>query len=269
MKFSIYGSLTFLLAVFVISACNKDGNLAALNGKLAATNKAANLAGSNGQLVATSYNVKIDQPDTLKLVGANPSDSIKWSVVPAGYDTLITRNNTAQIVFTKAGSYTVKVSDNSAAPASATITVNSAVYINPNKSALVPLTGDQISLSPSYFKNKAGDSTYIYFTAKTVDYYCATGRLLFSDTLDYKNNFKLSFTGVQQLANCNTNTAMLSAGINFNQYPLVPLANGTYPLTVNLNGIAYTGNIVVTATTITFDWKYTVGVIISPQQISK
>jgi len=47
MKYSIYGFFTFLLVVFVISACNKYGNL----------------TGLNGQLVATSYNVKIDQPD--------------------------------------------------------------------------------------------------------------------------------------------------------------------------------------------------------------
>jgi hypothetical protein len=253
MKYSIYGFFTFLLVVFVISACNKYGNL----------------TGLNGQLVATSYNVKIDQPDSLELVGAKVSDSLKWSIVPSGYDTLITRNNTAQIEFTKAGSYTVKVSDNGAIPATTTITVNSAVYVNPNKSALVPLTGDQITLTPNYFKNKAGDTSYIYFIAKTTDYYCASGRLVFSYYLDVYNNFTLSFTGVQQLANCNTNTAALSAGINFNQHALVPLANGTYPLTVNLNGTTYIGNIVVASTTISFDWKYTSGVMISPQQISK
>jgi hypothetical protein len=253
MKSLTYSVLAFCISLFIIMGCNKYGDL----------------YGSPGPLVASKSAVEINEPDSLLLVGAKATDSLLWSVVPSGYDTLVTRNNAAQIEFTKAGSYTVKVSDKGGTPATTTITVNSSVYVNPNKNTIIPLTGDQITLTPGYFKNKAGDTSFIYFTAQTTDYYCATDRLVFSYYLDGYSNYVLSFTNVQQFNNCTGNTARISAGVNFNQKELTPLPNGTYALTVNLNGITYVGNIVVSSTTINFDWKYTSGVMISPQQINR
>jgi hypothetical protein len=253
MKYSLYGFIVLLLAFFVISACNKYNNLPGLNGKL----------------VASASAVKIDQPDSLVLVDAKASDSLKWSVVPAGCDTLLTKNNTALIVFTKAGSYKVSVSDNGAAPASRSITVSDSVYNSGTRYNAIPFTGDQIKLIPGYYKSKLGDTSYIYFVAQTKAYYCAVDRINYTDSLTSKNAFSLNFINLQQAAPCTAGSGTISTGINFRQHQLTPLANGTYPLAVTLNGKTYTGNIVVSTANITFNWGYTSGVLITPGEVNR
>ncbi len=64
-------------------------------------------------------------------------------------------------------------------------------------------------------------------------------------------------------------TSTISAGVNFTQNETKTLANGTYPLNVTLNGTTYTGSIVVATSSITFNWNYTAGVVITPKQISR
>lgn len=78
MKKSLYGFMALVLVIFVISACNKFGDLP---------------GSQNGKLLASAYKVNINQPDTLLLGGAKSTDTVKWSVVPAGFDSLITQNN--------------------------------------------------------------------------------------------------------------------------------------------------------------------------------
>lgn len=252
MKNSIYGLLAFLFTLFIIQGCQKltDPTL------------------RKGQLVVSKSVVKINEPDSLLLVGAPASDSIKWSVTPAGHDTLLTKNNAARVVFTKAGSYTVKVSDNGGAPASAVITVNDSVYKAPPGNTSISLIGDQITLFPYFYKSKNTDSTYLAFTAVTKNYYCATDKLNVKDSL-VNNNFGVKFINVTQYGPCNSNSAQLSAGILFNQHPTQPLNNGTYPLKITLNDTTYTGNIVVSTSTISFTWPNSSRVMFSTTQINK
>ncbi|MDF2433470.1 MAG: hypothetical protein JWP44_3101 [Mucilaginibacter sp.] len=250
MKNSIYGFLVLLFSIVIISACNKFGDL----------------TGKTGQLVATSYKVKINEPDSLLLVGAQATDSIKWSVSPAGYDSLVIKKNAAVVVFKKAGYYQVKVTDNGGLPATASITVSDSVYHKPVTYTTSPLTGDQITLVP-YYHNSA-DSSYISLVAQTKNYYCGISRLVVADSV-INGKYGINFVKVVQPSPCVIGNSPISADINFTQNQPGHLANGTFPLSVTLNGTTYTGNIIVATSTISFNWNYTSGVLIARKQINR
>jgi hypothetical protein len=249
-KKSIHGILVLMLSLYVISACNKSGNL----------------SGPAGTLVASSYKVKINQPDTLLLNGAKTTDTVHWSVTPAGCDSLITKNNAALIFFKKAGVYQVKALDNGLSPAMVSITVSDSVYQPPVTYISTPLIGDQITLLPFY--HTSSDSSYLQFIAVTKNFYCSDSQLLTRDSL-VNGQYGINLLRVEQPSQCTTGQSPLSPTINFTVGQPAPLGNGAYPLSVTLNGTTYTGSIVVTTTTITYNWNYTSGVLISPKQVSR
>ena len=139
----------------------------------------------------------------------------------------------------------------------------------PVQYVIVPLTGDQITLIPHFYKSPTADSSYIYIVAQPKNGYCYTSVLQFSQSLDNSGNYSIRFLDVVEPLPCVGGNTPLFADINFPQTPGGKLPNGTFPLTVTLNGTTYTGSIVVTATAITFNWSYTSGVLIAPQQISR
>jgi hypothetical protein len=137
----------------------------------------------------------------------------------------------------------------------------------PDTAQMVALTGDKITLAPGYYQNAAGDSVGISFNAVTTNRYCSNGLLKFHNTVDANNNFFIDFLNVQEPLVCHgTGDIPMVAAIRFQRSYL---ANGSHPLKVTLNGTTYTGNIVVSASTITFDWNYTSGIIISPKTLSR
>jgi hypothetical protein len=251
MKKSIYGFWALALVIVIISACNKFGDLGS----------------SNGKLLASSYKVDINQPDSLLLVGAKVTDTVKWSVVPSGFDSLITQNNKALIFFKKAGRYQVSATDKGVT-ASTYITVSDSVYQQGNTYNYLPLTGDQITLVPHFYSNPTADSSYLSFVAQTQKSYCGTSTLTVADSL-INNKYGINFLYVKQPTQCTIGQSPIAAVINFTQNQPGVLPNGTFPLSVMLNGTSYTGSIVATSTTITFNWNYTAGVLIAPKQISR
>jgi hypothetical protein len=250
MKKLIYGFIAFVLTILVVPACNKYGEL----------------VGQTGKLAASAYKVKINQPDTLLLVGAKATDTVHWSVSPTGYDSIITKNNTALLFFKKAGVYQVKAVDNSFTPATATITVSDSVYHPTTTYNYTPLTGDQITLVPHYVTGR--DSSFLQFVAQTKNYYCGTSRLMAADSL-ISGKYGIGFLDVIQPNPCVIGESPIAAVINFTTNQPAPLPNGTFPLSVTLNNTTYTGSIVVTSTTITFNWDYTAGVLIAPKQLNR
>jgi len=251
MKNLVYCFFTLLVISIVVSACDKFGDLAAIKGKLA----------------VSKSTVKINQPDSLVLVGATATDAFTWTVTPSGHDSLITKNNQALIFFKRAGTYTVGVTDNGAAPVSASITVNDSVYHAPVQYTSTPLTGDQITLVPHYYKSPTADSAYLYFVAQTKNYYCGISKLAVSSSL-VNNNYSIGFLNVVQPSPCVIGNGPIAAVINFTTNQPGPLPVGTFPLTVTLNGTTYSGTIVISTTAITFNWNYTSGVLIAPKVIS-
>ena len=251
MKNLIYGLFALLLVVFAISACNKlnDPSVKA------------------GQLVASKYQLKINEPDSLLLVGADTTHTISWSVTPAGFDSLVTLRNKGLIKFTKAGSYVVKTIDNGKSATTASITVSDSVY-QPAGRYVAALTGDQITLVPHYYHNAAADSSYLYFVAETSKSYCATGSFYLSWG-PHNGGYNINLMGIVQNSPCTGSQAPINGIIYLTQNDPAILPNGTTPLSVVLNGTTYTGSMVVTATAISFNWDYNAGVLISPKQVSK
>ncbi|BAU52238.1 hypothetical protein [Mucilaginibacter gotjawali] len=252
MKKSLYGLTALLLVFCLISACNKFGDLP---------------GSQNGKLQASAYKVDIDQPDTLVFAGAKSTDSVKWSVIPSGFDSLITQNNKALIFFKKAGKYQVSAAAKGVA-ASTNITVSDSVYHPVTSYNYVQLTGDQITLVPHFYSAPLADSSYLSFVAQTQKSYCGTSRLVVADSL-ISNKFGINFLYVKQPTQCTLGESPIATVINFTQNLPGTLPNGTFPLSVTLNGTTYNGSIVATSTTITFNWNYTSGVLIAPKQISR
>jgi hypothetical protein len=249
MKKLTFGMILSLIAITLITACNKW-----------------ELAGQSGKIIASAYKVRISQPDSLLLSGAKSTDSVSWSVTPAGADSLIKHGAAALVFFKKAGVYQVKAVDKNLPPASVSISVSDSVYHPPVQYIYTPLTGDQITLVPHYVAS--GDSTYLSFVAQTKNNYCTTSHLQFTDSL-INNKYGINFIRVLQFSPCPGGDTPIAAVINFSANQPAALLNGTYPLSVTLNDTTYNGSIVVNPTTINFNWSYTRRVLISPQQISR
>ncbi|MEZ2335813.1 hypothetical protein AB6735_09250 [Mucilaginibacter sp. RCC_168] len=262
MKKLIYAMSTLMLVVIIISACNKINN-----------------PGLIGKLIASKTEVKINEPDSLILVGATLTDSVNWSVVPAGFSALAHQGGKARVVFTKAGNYTVTASKIGGTPGSIKIKVLTDSVSNPSHPIdtvgnpsdtikLVPLTGDKITLSPGFSQNAARDSVSISFNAKTTKLYCSNGILQYQAIVDYNKNFSIDFVNVREPKVCRgtTDIPMIASPVAMRY---VNLANGSYSLKTTLNGIVYSGTIVVSAINITFNWNYTSGVVISPKVLTR
>ncbi|MDN5285559.1 MAG: hypothetical protein JWR38_1833 [Mucilaginibacter sp.] len=139
---------------------------------------------------------------------------------------------------------------------------------------LVPLTGDNIILHAHLYKSTLSDSSYVYFVAQTTNSYCTGSKLNFSSSLRANNVFGIDLINAQVPITCNGPGGTISSNhIVFwqnNQSPYsANLVTGNYPIKATLNGNTYTGSINVSATTITFNWNYTTGVLITPAQITR
>ena len=252
MKKLIYCVLALLPAYLIIQGCNKLNDTVAIAG---------------GTLKVQKTGLMINEPDTLGITDAKTSDKVVWIVSPVGSNTISTNGPVAVLTFSKAGTYTVTATVNDGKPMTTTVTVSSTIYAPPAGTTPTLLTGDQISLTPGLYKSAAADTTYIYFNAYTTNTYCATNRLNISSSIT-SGNYVASFINVLPYGTCTGTMATLRAGINFRQTPTV-LANGTYPLTLNLNGTAYTGSIVVSTASVIFNWNYTAGVVLTNKTITR
>jgi hypothetical protein len=252
MKNLTFAIITLLFAFFIISGCSKIEDPA-----------------NNGSIIATKTTVKINEPDSLVFVGATSTDTTQWTVTPAGFHHFTSQKNAARIVFTKAGSYTVSATHTGLLPGSIVIKVSTDSIPNPaDTTTYVPLTGDQITLTASYYKSATSDTAGFSFMARTQNNYCSNGIFRINATVDASNNYTINLLNIQEPKVCRgtSDHPVNSNGFNFAKGPLV---NGTYPLKVTLNGTIYNGHIVVTAATITFDWNYTSGVLITPSVLNR
>ncbi|QKJ28944.1 hypothetical protein HQ865_03970 [Mucilaginibacter mali] len=250
MKKLLYCIMALIPAYLIIQGCNKLGNVIS----------------PAGQISATRAELKVGEIDTVLAVNAKATDNISWYVTPVGFNTISTRDNAATLVFSKAGNYTVKASINGSPTDAISIKVNEAA--TPPANTLMSLTGDQINLVPTYYKSAHADTTYIYFTATTTKTYCASSRLNLTNSIDASGTYLLNFTNVLVYAGCSGTSSTIHNWAYFKQTPIL-LANGTYPLSVTLDGTTYTGTIAVTTTNVTFNWTYTSGVLIAPKVLTR
>jgi len=235
-----------------------------------------------GQLVASKTTVKFNEPDTLILIGAE-NDSVKWSITPSGSNATYKNTNKAVVVFLKAGIYTVSATAPGQAPLTKTITVLNENFYPPAPAdptppadpfplfTHVPITNDNIVITPHYYKMPTSDSTYFILTAQTGKTYpCGNSSLNISQS-QTNNNYIVNIVDIIQPgnANCALPNTQLKGSIYFIPIVASPIVLGTtYPLTVTVGSTTYTGVITFNKTYMDIVWNYTYGVIMSSTHVT-
>lgn len=252
--------IALLMAGFcLVSSCNKKGEPNA----------------PQGEIAVSKLRIKINEPDSMLLVGADNNNSVTWAINPNGFDTLRTAKNAALIKFTKAGSYTISAKDNEITSKSIVITVIDSVYS--------PLTyfipfdkGEPVTFAPQYVKSATSDSAYLAFTVSTQKKYCTNFMLTYSIYVPYPlyDKYYINFIGAAIKSPDNTactGTAILTSHQNYSLYQPV-LKEGTYGFYAGYGQDIdkdYVGSMEVTATQIIFHWDDSTGITISPKVLSR
>jgi hypothetical protein len=263
MKKLAYAFVTLLLSVLFFGACTKVVTQSATH-----------------ELKASQTTIVTGRLDTLTVSNVTPADLVKFTISPSNFGGMRADSaGHAYIYFNTPGTYIVTVVVNGGTPITLSIIAVAPAVVIPDPpadidhSAHLPLTGDQITVMTHYQKGPITDSVYLWFSAMTSNKYpCGNSELKFTNALDASNNFSINFTDVEQFATCTAIASYIPTRkpIMFAQHTANPyMVNGTYPLVITLNGTTYTGSITITTTTITFNWIYTTGIIITPTVITR
>jgi hypothetical protein len=199
----------------------------------------------------------------------------RWSVNPSANTWVTPAVNKSVILFSKPGAYTITANyfSDSTAPtpydsSSSPVTVTDSVYNDSavahcNVIAEIPITaGDQITLTPISYSD-----TGLVLLAHTQDMYGDNYPSLgFSESGSIGGGYSFAFSNVTEYP-CTTPASGPTPATG--SLSFTGLSNGTYNLTISLNGANYQGMIVATDTDCTFSWNYSSGIIISPLQIQK
>jgi hypothetical protein len=133
-------------------------------------------------------------------------------------------------------------------------------------------SGDQIIITPSVYKGATPDSVGIMFSAHTADTYNCLNSTIHASWSDTNNNFNIKYMDVVQPNGgwCMVGSRVLSLNSFFPQNPANPyMVPGTYPLTIVFGTTTYSGKIIISSSSIKFDWNYTSGVTFATKQISR
>ena len=271
MKTSTYVLLALILITIIVNGCKKSELATAPKNKMAAAS--LNSTGSGLILTVSSPHVSQNYPDTVGIQGTTSADSVQWFVSPPTNVKAIQKTNSRYILaFTAPGTYQVKAVVNGADSVSTLITVTDSIY-PPLTYHSVPLTNDIIKLTPHFHSGNSVDSTYLYFDAQTTNgYACSNSYLEFGSFITSANNFIVSFNSVQSpdSYHCSGGSPTIWATVYFKQVGTNYVTDhATYPLTIKMNGITYTGSIVFLPNKIKFDWNYNSGIIFTAKQISR
>ncbi|MGF7083051.1 hypothetical protein [Mucilaginibacter sp. UYCu711] len=259
-----------LLAVLVIQGCDKV--------PLSGPDSSPEIKTSK----TTVY--PFDGGDTLLYTGAGAADSLKWTVSPEGNSYIRQKGNVAVIIFGKVGTYVVTANKiNGGTPASITMNVISSVipFKSDGRTTLtnlatstsdtvqyVPITGD-VKLGLIYYRNPAGDSVLVNFNAATVNSFCSRGTMQFSSVLGNDRNYSLDLINIRQPLGCAGATAPDRQAGEDRVFVNKLLGLGSHSLKITYSGVTYNGSIDVAAHTITINWPYTTGVLITPKVVNQ
>jgi hypothetical protein len=238
-------------AVLMIAACTKTGQFNA----------------PAGQIAIGKTSLKIGEPDTAVLVGADSTQAVHWSFNPAGNDTITyTFKNFIRFTFSKAGTYTISANQ-AATNAKVTVKVIDSIYVpTPYVTPLNP--GEQLTIVPKYIKATATDSAHLAFTLTTKTSYCGNTHMDFSAFVDNSGTFYMGVDDVTHPYDCTTTFNPLSYYADI-RYIYNTIAIGHHAIVFSFNHAPIYGSFDVTATSITFNWDNTSGVIISPAVVSR
>lgn len=209
-------------------------------------------------------NIQKGEPVTFTLPNVPAGDSVKWNVSPSLNTRLsVGSGNVASILFDKQGKYivTAAYANNTA---SRTVNVGDVVYgLDTAKYTIVPLTDDQITLTPSISANQSDSALII--TATTTNKYSCLNNFISTDIKYSPNAYAVNFTGSSYPTyNCTAGQIVSTAS-----FYLMSIYDGQYALSVTLNNTVYSGSYIKKGGNYTFTWSYTSGILLSPLSITK
>jgi hypothetical protein len=245
----LFSSLALFFAMIIIQGCEKTG-----------------LTAVNPKLVASKTTLRITDIDTLVVLGAG-NDSVTWDVQPASAQIIQQKGNKISLTFLEFKTYTVTARINGGVPLSINITNT---FFNTVYTTL-PITNENITITPTYFKSPTSDSTYFKLSAQTGKTYACGSSVLNATKTQSNNDFVINFKNIEQpdAANCYSPNSRLILDFYFNQNPATPYSFGTtYPLTITVGSTIYTGVITLNPTYMDIVWNYTSGVIMSSKHIT-
>lgn len=235
--------LLCILAAAGITACKRD-----------------NTATSPVELDA-SKTADIKKGEPVVFTVNNPAgNSVNWTVTP-GDNANVQINSSgarASVLFGIAGRFTVQATTANGS-ASTTVTIKDSVYTGGGGGvtySLVPLTGDQIQLTPT--RIDSGNFSGIVLSASTTKNYDCLNHYLLSQFSVSGNDYSINFQGVNvpDGNNCTSGQARASGYIY-----LYPISDGSHAINVAMNGTTYSGSLVKNGSGYTITWPYSSGVI--------
>jgi len=204
--------------------------------------------------------IKKGEPVNFKFSKAPDGSAVIWSVVPFNNAQINASGNTALILFSNAGLYTVNASYGQI-KGSTNVSVLDSIY-NPGGGGTPtyePLTGDQIFITVSKLDSMGvGMLNFWYITEKKYD--CLNHTLLFDNNFSGQN-LQVVFKSVMIPSSeyCTAGEDYASGATGW-----YPVAEGSHGFEVILDGKTYTGSFVKSGGTYTFTWPYTSGVTLTP-----
>ena len=226
------------------TSCNKDKNEPTLSGVNA----------------SKTSKIKMGEPVDFKFSQAPEGSTVQWTVAPFNNVQINASGNTASILFSNAGSYTVSAIFGKV-KGSTNVNVLDSIY-NPGGGGTPtyePLTDDQIFITVSR-TDSMGISGLIFRYITEKKYQCLNHTLLFDKNFS-EQNLQVVFKSVMipSTENCTSGEDNASGASCW-----FPIAEGNHGFEVILDGKTYTGLFVNNGGTYTFTWPYTSGVTITP-----
>jgi len=230
------------------TSCNKDEN-------------EQTLAGIDA---SKTSKIKKGEPVNLTFSRAPDESAVQWSVAPDNDVQINASGNTASVLFSEAGTYTINAIYG-ALKGSIDVSVLDSIY-NPgggDTPIYEPLTGDQIFITVARYDSMGiSGLDFRYITEKK--YNCLNHTLLLGNIFSGQN-LKVVFNCVFIPSGefCTPGEDYASSGTAW-----YPVEEGSHAFEVFLDGITYTGSLVKSGSTYTFTWPYTSGVTITPLVIN-
>ena len=226
------------------TSCNKDKNEPTLSGVNA----------------SKTSKIKKGEPVDFKFSQAPEGSTVQWTVAPFNDVQINASGNSASILFSNAGRYTVSATFGNVR-GSADVSVLDSIY-NPGGGGTPtyePLTGDQIFITVSK-TDSMGFSGLIFSYITENKYQCLNHDLLFDNNFS-EQNLQVVFKSVMI-----PSADFCSSGEDYAYGGTVwfPIADGNHGFEVLLDGKTYIGSFVKSGTTFTFTWPYSSGVTITP-----
>ncbi len=191
-----------------------------------------------------------------------------------GFGHVTSADRMAMYLFEQPGWHTVQVASLGVDSTSVTdsswinVYVSDTIYqpVGPAQDTL-SLAGDQVTLTPTL-----DSAANLIFLAQTKNTYGCLSTLVYSITTgsDGTGGIAIAFQEVVGNGPSGCHAAENPASeYLFCPSPTSQWAPGTYPLSVLLNGVTYTGTLMVSADGYSINWSYTSGVIITNSQLKK